>query len=192
MNDSGKVILNITISLDGFIAGPNASPSNPLGDEGIRLHDWLFKAKTDLDVQVIQDLVETSGAVIVGGRTYHDAIDTAWGGTTPFLVPAIVVTKNTPSEKKDGFIFVAEGIEEALKRAKLIAAHKNIWVMGGATVIQQFLAKRLFDELHIDIAPVMFMKGKKLFEGLGDIKIELQNVAVVQTPQATHLKFRRS
>lgn len=189
MNSTGKVVLTITMSLDGFIAGPNASPSNPLGDGGSRLHDWIFKTKTDVDAKILQELVETSGAVIVGGRTYHDAIDNAWGGVTPFSVPAVVLTKRVPAEPKKGFSFITEGIEAALAQAKSVAGDKNVWIMGGATIIQQYIKAGLFDELHIDIAPVLFQEGKRLFEQLGTKKIELKSIAAVGTPGAVHLKF---
>ena len=189
MTSPGKVVLTITMSLDGFIAGPNANSTNPLGDGGERLHDWIFKTKTDIDAKILEELMETSGAVIVGGRTYHDAIDNAWRGVTPFSIPAIVLTKRVQKGPKKGFSFVTEGIEAALAQAKSVAGNKNVWIMGGATIIQQFIKARLFDELNIDIAPVLFLEGKRLFEQLGTEKIELDNIAVVGTQGAVHLKF---
>lgn len=186
-----KVVLTITMSLDGFIAGPNASPSNPLGEGGLRLHDWILKDKNEDDVKTIREVVETSGAVVVGGTTYHDAIDGAWGGQSPFSVPAIVMTSRVPKQPRDGFTFVSGGAEKTLKLARSIARGKNVWVMGGANIIQQFIKMSLFDELHISIAPVILQNGKRLFEQTGIQKIELQNFAAVSTPGAVHLKFRR-
>jgi dihydrofolate reductase len=172
MNSTGKVVLTITKSLNGFVAGPNANPGNPLGDGGSRLPDWIFKKKTDADVKILEELMETSGAVIVGGRTDHDAIDNAWGGVTPFSVPAAVLTKRIPKESRTGFSFVREGIEAALFQVKSLAGNKNVWIMGGANV-----------------APVLFLERKRLFEELGFGKIELTNITAVGTPGAVHLKF---
>ncbi|MBA4055928.1 MAG: deaminase [Marivirga sp.] len=185
----GKVVLTITMSLDGFIAGPNANVANPLGDGGIRLHDWIFKHRSDDDTKIQKEWMDKSGAVIVGGTTYHDAIDIAWGGNSPFKVPAFVITRRVPKEPKEGFTFFSDGIEETLKHARTIAGDKNVWVMGGANIIQQFIKFQLFDELHISIAPVFLQEGKRLFEQTGTDKIELENTAAVLTPGAMHLKF---
>src|SRR5688572_27983875 len=144
-----KVILDITMSLDGFVAGRNIGPDLPMGENGIRLHDWLFGSKSDQDVKIISEQVEKSGAVIVGGSTYHIAIDGAWGGATRFTVPAFVLTKNIPINGKSGFTFVKDGIERALMLARVAAGEKNVWIMGGANTIQQYLRAGLFDEFHI-------------------------------------------
>jgi hypothetical protein len=87
----GKVVLDIIMSVDGFVAGPNPSHERPLGENGEQLHDWIFEAKTDIDAKVLDEVVESSGAVIVGGRTYPDAIDEGWGGASPFNAPAFVI-----------------------------------------------------------------------------------------------------
>src|SRR6478735_4474885 len=119
-----KVILDITMSLDGFVAGPNVNPDQPMGENGIRLHDWLFGLKSDLDAKIISAQVENAGAVIVGGSTYHTAIDGAWDGETPFTVPAFVLTKNIPKNGRSGYTFVTEGIERALMMARAAAGEK--------------------------------------------------------------------
>jgi dihydrofolate reductase len=187
----GKVVLTITMSLDGFIAGPNANSSNPLGEGGLRLHDWILKEKNEDDVNTMREVVESSGAVIVGGTTYHDAIDGAWGGQSPFTVPAFVITSRIPQKPRDGFRFNNDGAEKTLTLARSMALGKNVWVMGGADIIQQFIRLNLFVELHLSIAPVILQNGKRLFESTGASKVELHNFKTVSTPGAVHMKFRR-
>jgi dihydrofolate reductase len=188
----GKVILDITMSLDGFIAGPNINPVQPLGEGGSRLHDWVFAAKTDMDAQIMDETMESLGAVIVGWRTYNDAIDGAWGGVSPFKVPAFVLSKNVPEDAKErlSFTFVIDGIESAIKQAKAIAGDKNIWVMGGANIAQQYIKADLFDELQIHIAPILFGQGTRLFEHIGSEHIKLESTRVLVTPGAIHLRYR--
>jgi dihydrofolate reductase len=188
----GKVVLDITMSLDGFIAGPNISSKLPLGDGGLRLHDWLFRVKTDLDAKVLDETVETSGAVVVGRRTYDDAIEDAWGGVSPFSVPAFILTHNALDKGKGvaSFTFVTDGIESAIIQAKAAAGEKNVWVMGGANLAQQCIKAGIFDELQIHIAPVLFGEGTKLFEYIGNEHIELESIRVLETPGAIHIRYR--
>ncbi len=185
----GKVFVNITMSLDGFIAGPNISLQNPLGEGGIRLHNWMFDAKTAADALILDEITDTTGAVILGRRTYADAIDDAWEGVTPFKAPAFVLANTVPQRVAAGFTFVTAGIESALAQATAVAGDKNVWVMGGAAVIQQFIKAHLLDELQISIAPVLFAAGTPLFEHIGTQQIELQSNRVIQTPQATHIRY---
>ena len=185
-----KVILDITMSLDGFIAGTNISPTLPMGKNGIRLHDWLFGSKSELDAKILSETVEKSGAVIVGGSTYHIAIDGAWGGETPFTVPAFVLTKNIPTQGKSGFTFVPDGIERALMLARAAAGEKNVWIMGGANTIQQYVKAGLYDELHLHLAPLLLGNGTRLFEQNGIGIQELEIIETINTVGATHFKFR--
>ncbi|HEU5292087.1 MAG TPA: dihydrofolate reductase family protein [Cyclobacteriaceae bacterium] len=184
-----KVILEASMSLDGFSAGSNINAKQPLGENGEQLHDWMFGLKTDADVKIVQEIKEYSGAVIVGGKTYHDAIDIAWGGVTPFKVPAFVITHRVPKEGKLGFTFVSDGIERALLQARAAAGDKNVWVMGGANTIQQFVNARLFDELRVHIAPVLLGGGTRLFDQIESGKIDMETKEVIKTPGAIHLKF---
>ncbi|RED55318.1 dihydrofolate reductase [Cohnella lupini] len=181
----GKVILDITMSLDGFIAGPN------MGEGGLRLHDWIFGAKTSVDEEIMEETVENSGAVIVGGRTYDIAIEEAWGGVSPFLVPAFVVCSEIPkpAKKVPGFTFVTWGIDSAIAHAREVARGKDVWVMGGANIAQQFLRAGLFDELQIHVAPVLFGRGIRLFEQFGNDRIELKSTRVIESPGAVHLRY---
>jgi dihydrofolate reductase len=186
----GKVVLDITMSLDGFIAGPNVNPKLPMGQGGLRLHDWLFVTKNEIDAKVLDETVETSGAVIVGRRTYDVSIDDAWGGVSPFKVPAFVVSKDVPEAAKESFTFVTDGIESAITQAKAVAGDRNVWVMGGANIAQQYIKARLFDDLQIHIAPVLLGEGIRLFEHIGNDHIELESTRVLETPGAIHLSFR--
>jgi dihydrofolate reductase len=184
-----KVILDITQSLDGFIAGPNISEAHPLGEGGERLHRWIFDEKTETDSTVLATLVETSGAVIVGGTTYTTAIDGAWNGVSPFSIPAFVVSRQDPKNSVPGFTYVKEGVAEALSKAKSVADDKNVWVMGGANTIQQFLKEGLFDELHLHVVPIILAEGTRLFNHLIQNKIEFTKTRVVESQAVTHLFF---
>jgi dihydrofolate reductase len=185
----GKVIIDITMSLDGFIAATDIIEDQPMGKDGQRLHHWLFGAKTATDEELLHDLMEAIGAVILGNRTYTTAINKAWEGISPFEVPAFVICNDLPGTTVKGFSYVIDGIIHALKKAKEVAGEKNIWIMGGADIIQQYLKARLVDELHVHIAPVLFCGGTQLFDHTGTTHIELNKIKVANTPEATHMKF---
>lgn len=184
-----KIFIDITMSLDGFIAGPDISPENPMGKGGLRLHDWLFGAQTDADKKISSEQMQNTGAVIIGRRMYETAISGPWGNENPFAAPVFVLTEVAPEQKIDGFTYVKDGIESALVLAKKVAGDKNIWITG-ANVSQQYLKAGHVDELHIHIAPVLFTKGTKLFENIGDQNIELEVQGCVQTPAATHIVYK--
>ncbi len=179
------------MSLDGYIAGPNMNSKFPMGEGGLRLHDWIFGAKTAVDEVLMEEIVESSGAVILGGRTYDTAIDEAWGGVSPFLVPAFVVCSEVPEQahRVPGFTFVTGGIASAITLARDVACGKDIWVMGGANIAQQFLRAGLFDEMQIHVAPVLFGRGIRLFEQFGNDRIELISTRVIESPGAAHLRY---
>ena len=114
------------MSLDGFIAGPDITRQKSMGHNGRRLHDWLFKDKTDMDATLLNNVLQTSGAVIVGFRTYITAIEDAWEGVSPFPVPAFVLCHKITEIKAEGFSFITEGIASALDKAKEVAGDKNV------------------------------------------------------------------
>jgi dihydrofolate reductase len=185
-----SVVLEISMSLDGFVAGPNVSIDNPMGDGGERLHDWLFGAKTMADSAIITDLLDHLGAVILGRRTY-DVGEGPWGDDAPFPVPCFVLTSRArpPVVKKGTTIaFVDRGIEAALDLAKQAAGDKNVLIMGGATVARQYIKARLIDEVHLHLAHQMLGGGDRLFEDAGALR--LHKVKVVESTAVTHLKFR--
>ena len=185
----GKVVVDIAMSLDGFIAGTNVSLQLPMGDDGLRLHDWIFERKTNTDASMIKDVMETSGAVIIGRHTYDVAIEDAWGGKSPFVVSAFVISHTKPAKTVEGFTFVTGGIEEALKQTKKIAGNKNIWIMGGANIIQQFIRAGLVDELEIHLAHILLGKGTRLFEDGLRSAIDLERIRSVESDAATHIRF---
>lgn len=197
------VTASMAISLDGYMAGPEISQANPLGIGGERLHDWLFnrtmqrdatsttlQPNQQVDQQVIHELNESIGAVIVGKRTYAVGID-HWQDT-PYPVPTFVLTHTpqSPMDMQNGtFVFVTDGIHSALHQAQQAAGAKHVHLMGIETV-QQFLAAGLVDELLIHLVPVLLGKGKRLFENYGDQRIELQQLSVRESAEVTHLRFR--
>ena len=185
-----KIIFDISMSLDGFIAGSNVSPALPMGEGGEQLHDWLFGKKTDIDKKVITELIETSGAVIVGGRTYSLGIDHGWEGRSPFQVPAFVLTRHVPEKLIEGFTFVTTGIESAITQAKAVAGDKNIWIMGGATIAQQYIKAGIPDEIHIHLIPVLLGSGTRLFDHPMSKQVELEKIESMETPAAVHLRYR--
>ena len=184
------VVLEISMSLDGFVAGPNVSIDNPMGDGGERLHDWLFGAKTMADSAIIADLLDHLGAVILGRRTYELG-EGPWGDDPPFPVPCFVLTHRTrpPVVKKGTTVaFLDQGIDAALALAKQAAGEKNVLIMGGATVARQYMKARLLDEVHLHLAHQLLGGGDRLFEEVGSPR--LHKVKVVDSTAVTHLKYR--
>jgi dihydrofolate reductase len=185
-----KVTADMSMSLDGFIAGPNVSVKLPMGEGGPRLHDWLFNSDNNADADVAQEMFATTGAVVLGKRTFEVGVR-AWGDT-PFPVPSFVLTHEARDElvmKSGAFTFVTDGIESALQQAKDAAGEGDVRLMG-ADVVQQFLKAGLLDELQIQLVPVLFGDGVRLFEHLGSEQKELEIVRVIETPGVIHLRFR--
>jgi dihydrofolate reductase len=196
-----KVTCEISMSLDGFIAGPNDKPGNGLGDGGERLHEWvtaleswrerhnLSGGEAGRDSELLEESFKNAGAVLVGRRMFDNAEE--WGDDPPFRVPVFVVT-HRPREKlvKEGattFTFV-DGVEQALDQARAAAGAKDVSVGGGATVIQQLMKAGLLDELQIHLVPVFLGGGRPLFEDMG--QMELECTRVIESPAVTHLRYR--
>ena len=199
----GKVRFEITMSLDGYVAGPNDSPELGLGEGGERLHEWVFGlaswraphglegGETNVDSELLEETVKATGAVIVGRRMFDNA--RGWGDEPPFHVPVFVLTHEPRDVLVKGdttFTFVNDGIESALEQARASAAGKDVSIGGGANVAQQYLKAGLLDEIHLHIAPLLLGGGVRLFDQLGDAKIELEKTRVIDSPQVTHLRFR--
>jgi dihydrofolate reductase len=186
-----KVVFDISMSLDGFITGPNAGIGNPLGDDG-RLHDWMFAARTDADAAVLDEVYATAGAVVMGRRMFDVGVE-PWGDPPPFHLPVFVLTHEPqePMVMKGGttYTFVTDGIEVALKQAKTTIGVKNIAIWGGANIFQQYLKAGLLNELQIHLIPVLLGDGVRLFEHLSSQHIELKKTRTIDTPSATHLRF---
>ena len=200
----GKVATGLSMSLDGFIAGPNDGPERPLGDGGERLFNWYFSGDTEFTVpsgtmvfkvapvsaELLRETWATVGALVTGRRTFDIANE--WGGRHPLDVPVVVVTHTVPQEwVKDGspFTFVTDGVERAVEEAKQIAGDKNVAV-GAASIAQQCIKAGLLDEIHIDLVPVLLGTGVRLFEHLGTEAVELEATRVIEAPGVTHLRFR--
>ncbi len=194
-----KVAAGITISLDGYVTGPNDGPGKGLGEGGERLHWWVFGGPwtyesgargepTGVDRQVLDEAFARVGAVVGGRNTYEAA--GAWGGQNPFGVPFFIVTHRPQDAPADaGFAFV-DGLEEAIARAREAAGGKDVSVMGGADVIRQALRGGHVEELSISIAPVVLGGGKRLFDDGFRETLQLEHLRALQSPFATHISYR--
>ncbi len=193
-----KVTANITISVDGYVTGPDDGPAKGLGEGGERLHYWVFggpwsyddEARGEplpADAEFVAEMMARQGAVVGGRNTYEAARH--WGDRNPFGVPMFIVT-HRPSEQPAGgeFEFVA-GVEAAVARARDVAGERDVGIMGGADVIRQALAAGLVDELTIIVAPLILGGGKRLFEGF-DRDVGLEQLGLRQSPLATFITYR--
>lgn len=198
----GKVLAGITMSLDGFVTGPNDRLGAGLGDGGERLHYWVFGGSwtyaggargepSDVDQRYMAEVFSDGGAWLVG-RTMHDVVD-GWGDDPGFGVPVFVVTHRpheTVVKGDTSFEFVTGGMAEALQRARTAAGDRNVIVMGGADLLRQYLEAGVVDEFTLTIAPVLLGAGKRLFDGMATTGIGFERTAVVESPFATHLRYR--
>jgi dihydrofolate reductase len=184
-----KLIVSISISLDGFLAGPEISVEHPMGRGGEELHKGMFVTKTKTDEKILEGVLENTGAVIAGGRTYKTAISGAWGNVNPFDVPVYVVTHELPYERVTGFTYITEGIEKASAAAKKAAGEKNVLIMGGADVVQQYLNAGLVDELNLQLVDIFLVKGTRLFNNIRADKVKLKQAASIGSTGVTHLKY---
>ena len=199
----GKVGMGLTMSLDGFIAGPNDGPEHPLGEGGMRLFDWFSAGDTEYGLpgtemtfmvssQSAAMLAEAHGrmgAFVTGRRTFD--ITNGWGGNPPLGVPAFVVTHSVPQEwvyEGSPFTFVTDGVESAVEQAKVVAGDKMVAV-GAASIVQQCLKAGLLDEIHVDLVPVLLGDGVRLFDHLGG-PVELERTQVIEGVGVTHMTFR--
>jgi dihydrofolate reductase len=201
------------MSLDGFIAGPNQSEENPLGEGGMQLHQWIFELAAwrerhgqdggvvNASTKVVQDSVENVGATVMGrnmfggqGSWAEHPWDGWWGDDPPFHMPVFVVTHHArePVMKSGGttFTFVTEGIEAALVAAANAAGGKDVALGGGANVAQQYLKAGLIDEMQINVVPVLLRDGARLFDNLGDAELGLECIRALEAPGVTHLAYR--
>jgi dihydrofolate reductase len=176
-----KVFLDMAMSLDGFVAG--------LGNEDKGLYDWYFSPSGDAEF-VKNELIERTGAMILGRRVFGNEAD---GFDTPYKVPHFVLTHESRKTVDRGgmqFIFVADGIESALEKAKAAAGDKDVCIAGGASTAQQFLKAGLLDELQIHLVPVLIGEGLRLLDGLGSESIKLEKVRTLESSGVIHLTFR--
>jgi dihydrofolate reductase len=207
-----KVRVHITVSADGYVAGPNPSLENPLGEGGGRLHDWAFGLKAwrelhgmeggevNASTSVVEESLANIGAEIMGrgkfgggpGPWGDDPWPGWWGEDPPFRMPVFVLTNHErePLTLSDTtFTFVTDGIEAALDRARTAADGKDVLIGGGADVINQFLTAGLVDDIELNIVPLLLGDGARLFDGVGP-DVGLEQVRAVEAPGVTHLKYR--
>jgi dihydrofolate reductase len=210
-----KLRCHISISLDGFVAGPNQSEENPLGESGERLHDWVVPlaawrephgkegGEVNESTRVMEETAENIGAGVMGRNMFgppgggdwgNEEWKGWWGDDPPYHNDVFILTHYPrDSVEMDGgttFHFVTDGIERALELAMEAAGGEDVKLWGGAQVIQQYLAAGLLDELELHVVPVLLGGGARLFDNLADADVRLEQVRAVEAPGATHLKYR--
>ena len=212
-----KLKLDISMSLDGFVAGPNQTLEEPLGRGGEQLHEWAFGAlawreahgmeggETNVDSEVVEDAIAGVGATVMGRRMFSGGAgpweddpkaDAWWGDEPPFHHPVFVLTHHERERvTKEGgttFTFVTDGIESALEQARAVAGDGDVAVAGGADVAQQYLRAELLDEIQLHVAPVLLGGGVRLFDGsVPDAPRALERTRVIESPTGvTHVTYR--
>ena len=200
----GKVATGLSMSLDGFIAGPNDGQGQPLGEGGERLFEWFSAGDTEYGLpgtemvfrvspqsaEILREAHAGMGAFVTGRRTFD--IANGWGGSPPLGVPTFVVTHTVPEEwvyEGSPFRFVTDGVEGAVEKARAAAGERDVAV-GAASIAQQCLRAGILDEVHVDLVPVLLGAGVRLFEHLGAGPIELESTRVIEGTGVTHLTFR--
>jgi dihydrofolate reductase len=201
----------IAISLDGFVAGPNQSVEDPIGEGGMRLHQWVFDTDSwrkqhgleggqhNADADVVDEVVQGVGAYIMGRKMFgggdgpwDEAWRGWWGEDPPYHTPVFVLTHHAreplPMQGGTTFTFVTDGIESALEQARAAAGDQDVVIAGGASAVRQYLAAGLLDELYLHIVPVLLRSGERLLEDVGDPTLE--PIEVVASPAVTHVKYR--
>jgi len=208
----GKVRFNVTMSLDGYVAGPSQSENDPLGAGGMDLHTWLFEleawrkthgeqgGEVNASTRVAEVLEGGYGAVVMGRNMFgpvrgpwgDEPWTGWWGENPPYHTPVFVLTHHQREPlKMDGgttFHFVTDGIGPALDRARLVSDDQDVLIAGGASVIQQYLAAGLVEEFWISLVPLLLGDGERLLDNLGS-SIRLDQIEAVEAPGVTHLKF---
>jgi dihydrofolate reductase len=210
-----KLRFRISMSLDGFVAGPDQSVANPIGVGGMRLHQWVFPLKAwramhgleggeaNESNRVVEESLANIGATIMGRNMFggqpgpwdsEKPWNGWWGDNPPFHHPVFVLTHHPrePLELEGGttFTFVTEGVETALAKARRAALGKDISLAGGAAAARQYLGAGVVDEMEINLVPVLLGSGERLFQGIDELH-GLELVRTVAAPNVTHLKFAR-
>jgi dihydrofolate reductase len=210
-----KVRTDITMSLDGFVAGPNRTLEQPLGEGGERLHEWAFAAvswrerhglaggEQNADSDVIRESQDATGAVVMGRRMFsggegpwsEDPNATGWwGDDPPFHVPVFVLTHHAREalvmQGGTSFAFVTGGIEAAVEQAREAAGERDVLVAGGGSVLQQALQAGLLEELQVHVAPLLLGGGVRLFADTLERIVDLEPERVIESPAVAHLRYR--
>ncbi|HLV44546.1 MAG TPA: dihydrofolate reductase family protein [Aggregatilineales bacterium] len=202
----GKVVSGLTMSLDGYIAGPNDGPEHPLGENGMQLFDWYESGDTEYTVpsgtmafhisaesaQMLDETFSAIGALVTGRRTFD--ITDGWGGQHPVDAPIFVVTHEVPHEWIERypdapFTFVTDGIESAVAQAQAVAGDRDVAV-GAASLVQQALKAGLLDEMHVSLVPLLLGGGVRLFEDFGSEPVKMEITRVINDPDVTQITYR--
>jgi dihydrofolate reductase len=211
----GKVVAELSVSLDGFVAGPNPTLEEPLGEGGELLHEWITRlaawrrahgmedGEEGPEAALVEEGLPSSGAVVMGRKMFSggdgpwDGDPKSrgwWGDDPPFHVPVFVVTHHArepvPMEGGTTFNFVTGGVEDAIEQARAVAGDKQVHVSGGGSIVQQALSARLVDELQLHIAPLLLGGGTRLFDDARNSELRLERTRSLEGPQATHLWYR--
>jgi dihydrofolate reductase len=210
-----RLICDISMSLDGFVAGPNPNLEDPLGEGGEQLHEWAFAARAwreqhglsggeaNVDSGVTDELLQNTGSTVMGRRMFSGGdggweddprADGWWGDDPPFHHPVFILTHHArePMTMQGGttFTFVTDGIESALEQARAAAGGKDVAVAGGGNAVQQYLNAGLLDELQIHLVPVILGSGVRLLDNLDTERVQLESDRVIESPAVTHLRYR--
>ncbi len=207
-----ETISHLSISVDGFVAGPNQSLENPIGDGGLLLHQWMFETAawarrqgiepvpaSTADSEIVEHMHDNVGAFVMGRHMFdpgRGGWDIAWRGwwgeDPPYHAPVYVLTHHPreplPMQGGTTFHFVTDGIESALAQARAAAGDRDVMVAGGAEAVRQYLAAGEIEELNLHIAPVVLGSGERLFEGLGGMRLAIDRV--VASSAVTHVTYR--
>jgi dihydrofolate reductase len=211
-----KLRLSMSMSLDGFVAGPNQSEDAPLGVGGEQLHQWLLPLKAfrethggeeggevNASTPIADEILGGVGATIMGRNMFgggpgpwgEKPWNGFWGSEPPYHHPVFVLTRHprAPLELDGGttFHFVTDGIQSALEQAKEAAAGRDVSLGGGANVVQQYLSAGLLDEMVISVVPVLLGGGARMFDNLGEPRPRLRQIETVEAPGVTHIRYAR-
>ena len=208
-----RLRLGITMSLDAYVGGPDQSEENPLGVGGMELHQWFFPLKQFREMHgegdgevnassaIVEERTANIGATIMGRNMFgpvrgpwpDESWRGWWGEDPPYHHPVFVLTHHPrePLEMEGGttFYFVSDGIESALVQAKEAAGGQDVWLAGGASVINQYLAAGLVDEIDISIAPVILGDGARLFDEVEPGRLKFEQIRAVDAPGVTHIRY---
>jgi dihydrofolate reductase len=212
---AGRLKFTISMSLDGYVAGPSQSLENPIGEGGTAVHEWMFATRTFAEMQgreggetgLDDDQAklwnENVGATIMGRNMFgpvrgdwpDDEWRGWWGPEPPYRTPVFVLTHyaREPLEMEGGttFYFVTDGIEAALERARQAAGTRDVSIGGGASTVQQYLRAGLVDEMRLHVTPALLGAGERLFDGVGEPLSDFECVELVSSPAAAHFTYRR-
>jgi dihydrofolate reductase len=208
-----KLRFQVAVSLDGYVAGPDQSEENPLGVDGMALHEWVFELEAwrkqqgqeggvvNASTPVVEELQSNVGATVMGRNMFGGGPglwsedppwNGWWGDNPPYHTPVFVLTHHSrkPLEMEGGttFIFVTDGIGSALEQARKAAGDQDVLLAGGANVVQQYLAAGVVDEFELHIVPILLGDGERLLENVGNLKLE--QVRAIEAPGVTHIKYR--